>query len=68
MELIVIRLPSSSSLHLLQHLNALYSVMLECKFAQGKSDAFVRDVMAAHQSLWLSYFMIGILMTLRGYT
>ena len=51
MELIVIRLPSSSSLHLLQHLNALYSVMLECKFAQGKSDAFVRDVMAAHQSL-----------------
>ena len=27
--------------------NVLYSVMLECKLAQGTEDAFVRDVKAA---------------------
>ena len=27
--------------------NVLYSVMLECKLAQGTQDAFVRDVKAA---------------------
>jgi hypothetical protein len=29
--------------------NVLYSVMLQCKLAEGKSDAFVRDVKAAPQ-------------------
>ena len=31
--------------------NVLYSVMLECKLAQGKSEAFVRDVKAAPEPM-----------------
>ena len=31
--------------------NALHTVMLECKLAQGKVDAFVRDVTAAPESM-----------------
>ena len=27
--------------------NVLYSIMAECKLAQGKKDAFIRDVKAA---------------------
>lgn len=31
--------------------NVLYSVMLECKLGQGKSEAFVRDVKAAPEPM-----------------
>jgi hypothetical protein len=31
--------------------NALHAVMLECKLAQGKEDAFVRDVKAAPEPM-----------------
>ena len=36
--------------------NVLYSVMLECKLAQGKSNAFVRDVKAAPEPMAVVFF------------
>ena len=36
--------------------NVLYSVMLQCKLAQGTSDAFVRDVKAAPDPLCVMFF------------
>ena len=36
--------------------NPLYSVMLECKLAQGKSEAFVQDVKAAPQPMCVLCF------------
>jgi hypothetical protein len=35
--------------------NALHAVMLECKLAQGKADAFVRDVKAAPEPMAVCY-------------
>ncbi len=35
--------------------NALHAVMLECKLAQGKTDAFVRDVKAAPEPMSVCY-------------
>ena len=36
--------------------NVLYSVMLECKLAQGKSEAFVRDVKAAPEPMAVVFY------------
>ena len=36
--------------------NVLYSVMLECKLAQGKSEAFVRDVKAAPEPMAIVFY------------
>ncbi len=35
--------------------NALHAIMLECKLAQGKTDAFVRDVKAAPEPMAVCY-------------
>ena len=35
--------------------NALHAIMLECKIAQGKADAFVRDVKAAPEPMAVCY-------------
>lgn len=36
--------------------NVLYSIMVECKLAQGKSDAFIRDVKAAPEPQSVMFF------------
>ena len=38
-----------------KHTNALHTVMLECKLAQGKADAFVWDVKAAPEPMAVCY-------------
>ena len=35
--------------------NVLYSIILECKLTQGKSEAFVRDVKAALKPMAVVY-------------
>ena len=35
--------------------NALHAILLECKLAQGKSDAFIRDVKAAPEPMAVCY-------------